>query len=229
MMMRKLRIISFALFAILAVGAYMTSSAFAVSELLANGATISGDLPISITGTLLLEDEGAPGKPDIVCQGIFDGLFESGTLGFINEVLMSNGELLEATIKDLTATVSGDDIECTSANGTCSGTVLVVALHLPWHLELELLADGSWMLDFLEEAGKEPAYALDCSTIFGLVEDVCDGLVYATLDQNGVGDVLALFAVTKEGNCTLGGTASGALSGEGLIVDTADGATFDFN
>jgi hypothetical protein len=63
------------------------------------------------------------------------------------------------------------------------------------------------MLDFLEEAGKIHTYNVDCSTIIGLQEDICDGLVYALLTEPGLEDVVAKFETTKEGNCTLGGAS----------------------
>jgi hypothetical protein len=221
-MMRKHYGLALALLSVFAVSGYVASAAFAEDEILANGMSISANLPFELKGELLLEDSGAPGKPDVLCTGTFDGLFESSTLAFINEVLDSNGELLAATLNDLSVPVAGDDVECTDMSGTCSGVVLVVALHLPWHLELELLAGDTeepWMLDFLEEAGKEPAYAIDCNSLLGLVEDVCDKLVYAFLLDLEAGDVTAGFLPTLQGDCSLGGVGKGVLEGESLIED----------
>jgi len=222
--MRKFYGLALALLSVFAVGAYVASAAFAESQILANGNVIlaSENLEFTLKGELLLEDSGAPGKPDVLCTGAFDGLFESGTLAFINEVLDTAGELLVASINDLLGLVEGDDVECTDMAGTCMGTVLVVALHLPWHLEIELLTadtEEPFMFDFLNEAGKEPAYAIDCITLLGLVEDVCDGLVEAYLLDLGAGDVTAGFLPILQGDCTLGGVGKGVLEGESLIED----------
>jgi hypothetical protein len=223
--MRKFYGLMLALLSVSVVGAHMASVAFAESEWLVNGAVISAaeDLHFTLKGEVLLEDTGAPGKPDILCTGALDGLFESGTLAFINEVLDSSGELLAATIKDLSSTVEGDDVECTDMSGTCSGVVLLVALHLPTHVELELLvgdAEEPYMADALEEAGKEPAYAIDCNSLLGLVEDVCDGLATAFLLDLGAGDVTVGVLAIKQGNCSLGGIETSVLEGEALLEDT---------
>jgi hypothetical protein len=224
-MMRKFYGSALALLSVFAVGGYVASAAFAESELLANGNVIlaSENLLIEVKGELLLEDTGAPGKPDILCTGTFDLLHETGTLAFINDVLDSNGELLAASLSNLAGvSTAGDDIECADMSGTCSGVVLVVALNLPWHLELELLAGDAeepYMLDFLEEAGKQPEYAIDCNSLLGLVEDQCDGLVYAFLLDLGAGDVTVGFLPTPEAGCKLGGAGSSVLEGESLLED----------
>jgi hypothetical protein len=226
--MRKLYGLPLALLSVFAVGGYVASAAFAESEILANGSVIlaSEDLHFELAGELLLEDVNAPGKPDYLCTGIFDGLFESGTLAFINEILDINSELLAASLLNLSGVATGgDDLECADMTGTCSGISLVVALNFPWHLELVLLGGDTeepYMFDFLsgsEEAGKEPEYAIDCIAFGVLVEDQCDGLVFAFLLDLGEGDVTAGFLPTAEGNCKLGGAGSGILEGEALIED----------
>jgi hypothetical protein len=225
-MMRKFYGLALALLSVFAVGGYVASAAFAESEILANGNVIlaSEDLLFELKGELLLEDTGAPGKPDILCTGTFDGLFESGTLAFINEVLDTAGELLiDSSLLNLGGILTtGDDVECVDMSGTCMGVVLVVAFNLPWHLELELLTGDTeepYMLDFLEEANKEPEYAINCNTLLGLVEDQCDKLVYAFLLDLGSGDVTAGFLPAPEGSCKLGGVGTGVLEGESLIED----------
>jgi len=224
-MMRKFYgLLALALLSVFAVGGYVASAAFAESEILANGNMIlaSEDLLFQILGELLLEDTGATGKPDILCTIILDGLFESGTLAFINEVLHDTGELLSATINDLSGSVEGDDVECVDMNNVCSSPVLLVAIHLPWHLQLELLAGDTeepYMWDLLEETGKEPAYAIDCNTILGLIEDVCDGLLEMYLLDLGMGNVDAGFLPIRQGNCSQGGVGTNVFEGEGLIED----------
>jgi hypothetical protein len=200
---------------------------FAASELLGNTEVIK-ELAAQITGSILLEDEKATGKPDFLCEYILDVLLVNGTLTFIEQVLMSNGELLAATVNNLEKAVEGDDLECTDDSGICSAPVLVVAINLPWHVELELISE-LYKLHFLsgtEEAGKEPGYNVDCNSILGLVEDICEGLVFAEMVAE-TGGVLMKFNSLKELSCTQGGAASVNLVGEGLLEET--GVTFSLN
>jgi len=225
--MRKLHVLALALVAVFAFAAISATSALAASELLGNAATIS-ELAAQITGSLLLEDTKATGKPDVLCEGIFDVLLVNGTLTFIEQVLMSNGELLAATVNNLEKAVEGDDIECTDDSSICSAPVLVVAVNLPWHVELELISE-LYKLHFLsgsEEAGKEPGYVVDCNSLLGLVEDICEGLVFAEMVAEA-GGVEAKFNSIEEASCSQGGAKAADIVGTGLIEET--GVTFSLN
>lgn len=230
--MRKIHALSLALVAVFSFAAFMVASASA-SELLANGNIISAseNLEATLLGTLALTDVNASVKPEVLCEGIFDLLIENGTLAFVNAVLMDNGELLAENALNLAGTsVAGDDIEC-EAMSVCTNPTLVVALNLPWHIELEL-SGTAYLMHFLsgtEEAGKEPEYNVDCNVpLIGLQEDVCDGLTLASLTEPVVGDVEAEFN-SQEANCQLGGALSGLLVGKALLEDTLGGVTFSLS
>jgi hypothetical protein len=209
--MKKIQILGLALVAVAAFSAFAATSAFAVSKFLYANAEITAELATTIEGELLLEDTKAPIKDDVKCSGIFDGTIEAGgVLGLVLEVLMLNGELLAATVNNLALVLTeGDDIECTGSSGEAC---LVVALNLPWHTEIVLIL-GVYRLDFLaDEAGKVPEYNTDCETIFGLVEDICDGLSEAFLTNVvGTGVLAAFTSESPKTSCSLGGENSGAL------------------
>jgi hypothetical protein len=240
-MKKKIHVIWFALLAIFAFGAFSATSALAVPEILANGAKIAAgvDLHLELEGELLLSDVNAPAILDVECSGIFDGLVEApGTLIFINEVLMLDKTLLAASgegVLNLAGTEinTGDDVECIEKANLCIPPVLVVALNLPWHVEIELTEPpDTYRANFLEEAGHEPEYYVDCKfrELGGvLVEDVCDGLVEARLENDALsGDLLAAFeeGFGPNGSCALGGAGSGRLLSltDSQVTDPDDGA-----
>jgi hypothetical protein len=225
-MMKKVHLmIGLAVLAMFALSAVVVSSASAASKILlgaaGNGTEITASTKIEVIGSLLLEDMGAPGTPDILCTGIFDGKIEAGgTLGFIEELLTAGG------------VANGNAVECVSDNGTCEGVVLVSVQNLPWHIELILDAGGQYLTHFLsgmEETGKEPTYVVDCIKIF-LIEDACRGLSSARLINTAEG-LLGYFnslpltetwgAESEAANCSDGG------AGQGLIVSVTLGADED--
>jgi hypothetical protein len=223
---KKIHVIWFALLALFAFGAFSATSAFATPEILANGAKIAAgvDLHLELEGELLLSDVSAPAVFDAVCSFIFDGLVETpGTLIFINEILMLDKTLLAASgegVLNLAGTEvnTGDGIECTEVNNLCTGAVLVVPLNLPWDVDIELTEPpDTYRGDLLEEVSKQPEYYMDCKfTELGglLLEDVCDGLVEARVENNPMtGDLLAAFeeGFGPNGSCALGGAGSGRI------------------
>ena len=232
--MRKIHTLGLMLFALLALGASTASSAFAASAFLLNGAEIKANVPATVTtnaNNLLLEDMGVSPTPDILCSGSFDGTITGASLGVlltIEAVLMlpETGETEGLLLEETVLTKVGDDVECEDMNNVCSAPVLLVALNLPWHTEVEL-SGTTFLLHFLsgaEEAGKEPEYYLNCNTLIGLIEDFCHGLTNAQL-VNGTGGLEGLFSenetTTPSGTCTAGGEKEGLLFGGGLITSTS--------
>jgi len=222
--MRKFHVLGLALTATVMFAAFTAASAFAESELLAKGTTIAAgaELPIEITGELLLEDMGAVGKPDILCTGIFDGHTVGPKLAFITALLMSNGELLD---ENGGTTGPNDMVDCVSDNGTCEGEVLVTVLNMPWHIEIEL--SGTTFLAHFLKAGEEgagettttPEYDVDCQTFLGLVEDKCGGLTFAKLENMAEEDLLGIFDETSPAvPCSQSSGEQGLLEGNGLIT-----------
>ena len=218
--MYKLRIVGVVLTVLLAVLVIDASSASAVSQILVGGATVgAAGAPFEITGEVLLEDMGAPLTPDILCSFVLGGtISQGGVLGFVEFVLELDGILnMVSSTEDL--------IECTSS--TCSNPVDVIVEDLPWHIELVLMAAGAeeWLVDFLVEAGKTAAFRLDCNTIIGLIEDLCEGLTSAVL-KNTATDIEAEFNVNSEaGDCTVGGVGQDLVESEGVMLVTSTGGT----
>lgn len=236
--MKKLSAIGLALGVVCVMCTVVVPSALAVSKLLANGSAITEDLEVSISGSLILKDNNPlVGNVEILCEGIFDGLIEPGTegvLGFVNAVLMANGELLEESAADLEATrTGGDDIECTPIT-VCNNPTLVVAINLPWHLEVEL-AGGVYFFNFLElnEAGLSAGYSISCKTIFGTSTVFCDGLVRAEILEDASGNANTEFNPATSGKTLCSDGTEGTVESAPLetggpkeepIVDTKDGA-----
>jgi hypothetical protein len=250
--MRKIHILGFALFAVLAVSAVAATSAFAEAEgqLLWNGAKLGAteELALEISGELLLEDMGATGMPDILCSGIFDALTLGPKLLDILQLLMLGGAALLA---DGTAGEPGVHIECEEMKNVCTNPVLLVALPFPWHVEIELMLVGGvsvYLAHFLtllenEEAleeGNEPGYTVDCNSLLGLVEDTCNGLTSARVVTIGGAllmyfDSLALTepwgAESESVNCSVGGAGQELieshedLEGEGGTITAVGGGT----
>jgi hypothetical protein len=249
--MRKFYLVGLALFAVFAFGAMAASSAFAVSKILWSNEEILALLPFQITGELLLEDLQIPAleRPDVVCSGIFDGMIEpGGTLAYIEELLMLNGEALNEAGEKVAS--GGVHVECVDNNSRCmAGSALLAVLNLPWHLEVILDAGGQYLVHFLsgaEEAGKEPEYHIVCINPFtGKVEeDLCHGLSSARLYTDTEGKLRGSFnslaltetwgAASEEAECSRNGEP-GKVTGMiespgdtetsgGLITDPEGGA-----
>lgn len=206
--MKRIHIVCLALVAVFATSAMVSSSAFAVSKFLLNAAAITTKISTETTGELLLEDSEASPKVDVTCSGIFDGTIEpEGVLGFIEKVL-NLSKVEEVPLK------------CSASLCT---TVTVTPIHLPWHVEVELVA-GEYRLHLLnEEAGKVPGYTVDCNSIVGLVEDTCEGLAVVDLTSAAT-DVEGMFledaTINPPGACTLSKKSSGLVVsiGPGLIT-----------
>jgi len=214
--MRKIRILGVAVFAVFAFAALTASSYGAVSQILVSGAKLtSGELLVYVKGELLLEDMGSAAlTSQVLCSGWFnvDLVGEAGgaVLGFILGILTLAG-------------VETSSINCTGEK-TCEGTSnTVTPVHLPWHVEIELMTAGAeeWLLVFLltNEAG-EPGYTVNCNTIIGLVEDTCTGETSSVLSTLTSSTLKAEFTATQTpGNCTVGGTAEGLIEGSGEVVE----------
>jgi hypothetical protein len=115
----------------------------------------------------------------------------------------------------------------------CIPPVLVVALNLPWDVTLSLTEPpDQYHADFVEEAGKQPEYYVDCKfRAFGglLVQDECEGLVEARLENDSTRlELLVLFeeGFGPNGACALGGAGSMRLLSlmDSEVTDPKDGA-----
>jgi len=265
MTVRKFFLVGLALFGVMAFSAVVVSSAFAEeSKILAGGNAIVALLPILIEGELLLEDEKATPKLNLDCSGKFDGWIEpGGTLGYITDLLMLGGELLNEL--GVLNGAGNDMIDCVVLGSeVCSKNEALVTVNLNgttvWHIELVLdsATETDYLVDFLNlhdieellEASTvvEPQYIVDCETILGLAEDVCEGLSSARLYMDLAGNLRGSFnhlllaesawaAESQLTKCSLGGVESGVLESieeggakadtelsGGLITDSEDGS-----
>jgi hypothetical protein len=213
--MRNIQILAFTLFAICAFSASAAMSASA-GELLLNGAKITGEIPIQVTGEMLFEDMGASGIPDLLCSGIAVGHTVTGTLGFGTAVLT------------LAGVETGGTVECTDDKNVCSGAVLLTSLNLPWHIEIELMTAGinEFLALTVAEVGKVPMYQVDCNSLLGLITDECEGVSSGRLENTAEGLLLEIggSAETAPGSCSLGGANQELLESLGkLIVSSSSG------
>ncbi len=211
--MKKLRIAGLMMFAVCAFSAVTVASASAAEiwqwladgNVLALGAKLHVEL-LPEGNTLLLEDMGAVGKPDILCT--------PAGLGW----LLPNGED-ELETGACTAAVDDSTSKCTG--------VTVTALNLPW---LSLLVEGAGGVvedqirvgAGLNETTEAPGWEVK-ATCFGLpVTDKCttnkgkvnvsnteDGLVFAEFTE--------VVPVEQQANCTVGGKEQGLVAGSGWL------------
>jgi hypothetical protein len=238
--MRKISVITLALTGLLMVGAMTASSALATTpQILANGKTITELLFLQLSGEALLEDTKASilGNPDLLCSGIYNGMIEpGGASGFVEELLMLSGELLnEAGVLN---GAGNDMIDCTDHNSLCSKgeteEVLETALNLPWHMRVGLLEIGGkdvYIGETLREAGKVPAEEITCETALGTLKDICEveeGTTSDALLENTAGGVLgeltekdkAEGGITEAEKCSIGGSKTALQSGDSFITES---------
>lgn len=207
--MKKIRIFNLALIAVVLVGAFTATSAFALNKFLLNNAEIVREIPVTLTAEFLLEDMGAVGTPDVLCSLIWVGSIKAGgKTGLVTEVLMLNGENLE------------NMVDC-EGQKTCMGAEnLLSVLELPWLL----------VADFSDpeagEATKEPTLKITCKTLFGNITDTCAGGIGGPAENLANGTVLFELSenelVSPTLNCTTGGAKSGLLAGN-VILETPEG------
>jgi hypothetical protein len=146
--MRKIGVVTLALMGLFMVGAMTAGSALATTpQILAGGKTITELLFFQISGELLLEDTKSSvlGNPDLLCSGIFDGMIEpGGALGFIEELLMLSGELLNEL--GVLNGAGNDMIDCTDHNNLCSSggaeKVLLTVLLLEMRMTARVATPG---------------------------------------------------------------------------------------
>lgn len=212
--MRKLHVLGLALVAVFAFSAFIVTAAFAEeSQILMENQTILALENFSAEGFLLLEDTAAAAKINVLCSGILDGFIEpGGTLGYVTELLMLDGTLLNEL-----GVLNGegrDMIDCSTASSVCNVNKeeVLVTVNLDgtkiWHWEILLDLESSlniYLLHFLnaleiEELLEdttlvlEPHYEVSClNSLLGEVHDLCEGLSSARLFVTGGGLLLAYF------------------------------------
>jgi hypothetical protein len=223
MIVRHLQILGALLFAALALSAIAAASAFGSTGWLVDGKPITeaeGALATETEEELELTDLGATPSLKVSCKDILDGTVGPEVKDEITEVLNVAKEKIG----------TGLPLSCTVTNSSiCAGNkVSVQPVHLPWLTELEGMEAEAYILDHLfgSGAGKEPGYTIDCETLLGLAEDICEGLTSAKAENTTENDVLEIFSEvagieSQKRNCTSGGAGVGDIKGEGLVLLTS--------
>jgi len=200
--MRKLKIVGLALFALVAFSAVAAASASAHTWE-EDGSEILTAKEGTTEGLILLEDMGAPGKPDLLCSGKFTGTFGPG------------GSTMITMIEDLEVPANLEDANTLSwlkceftAKGLCEGTlVLVMPQGLPWKDKLNVRVGK--LVDEIEGV----SYTVLCETFLGTTEDTCSGTSVGEVKNGTSGEVLGETSeneeITPAVNCTLGGEKQG--------------------
>jgi hypothetical protein len=210
--MRKIHLLGLALVAVFAFGAMTAASAFAEvgMEWLLHEEAVTAETAVGAImteGLLELTDLKVPifGSATVDCEGLGEG-----TIG-------PNGKDLITSIVDKEGK---NPLKCTGVK-TCEGATEVVPLDLPW--ETQIILNGTEPRDELLQAGKgEPGYeVVNCKTSLGTQKDDCSGPTSQKLENMPTeSDVLSIFdANSAKGNCTIGGTGAGDITGELLIFD----------
>jgi hypothetical protein len=244
-MMKKIRILGIALFALFAFGAIVSSAAFAEGEWLVENKSITaaeGALRAETEGSVLLVNYSEPGLlhvlNEVLCSRIFVGTIGPGAAGSVTEVLDLAQKLVGTDGSTLTGTAllcdvtleEGSLVDCKTGTGEAE---LWVA-NLPWTTTLELVA-GAVLNKFVGSATGEPGYEVSCLSLLGVKgENLCvapSATSTFTLMSNepagtpasvlGFFDAFGAGEDSELGNCSLTGEHTAeVVSDEGISGDT---------
>ena len=242
--MRKIHILGLALFAVLAFGVTVASSAFAEpGEWLFNGATFNATLNVETTGLLtlvrLVSETNSAILTEMDCEGIFDGTITQGGAGvkgtdtitaLLNSAMELVNELGEAPELELNCLVTFDSGALTDCKAETLAQLWPDNLYGgngPWLTELLELEANGLVLDHLfglGVLGQEPGYEVRCESLFGVFgEELCEGPTTFDL-TNGAETVNAIALLEPEIHCLFAGTNEekvAGFAGEGLMCVTS--------
>jgi hypothetical protein len=204
--MSKLKTVMLVLMAVLAVSAVAASSASAQHVWLSEGKEVLKETKGLWDGLLLLHHKFPAivggGEMTIHCTLQWHLIFDPLGLAKILLLLGLKGEETKV------------DCEVSSStNAICKAgeLVLVNALHLPWHLLLELPSGMlRWVL--LKESGKIPGVEAECKSI----KISCEGEERAKFVENTSSGSIFEFIGELSSTCSDGGTAT--LLGKGEVL-----------
>ncbi len=234
--MRKIRIVGFGLFAVLALCALNVAPAFAESEWLVEKNEVKTTLNAETEGFLkLVKFAGASSTEvlnEILCEGIFDGTMKEKE-DTILDILSLNQLVTAGSLGD----TNEEFINCLvvfDAGGLTDCLEGTLALVWPDGLNLELedywftliLLVGSSFFDdilSLNNLGEPVGYDLECEAkagIFGteLCSEWESSAALSNVTTTTPASVLGVFgvsAVANRANCTMTGALSADLKGEG--------------
>jgi hypothetical protein len=214
-------IVGLAVIAALALGAAVTTSAFALeSVILVNAVKPAAAVTITSAslGRVLLEDMGTLAAR-VECEDVTneETLEAGGKRIVITKVTFLLGCTTPAKAQELNGTEEAN--ACTSVD---AGSLSM--LHLPWLAEIVLSA-GVFLTSLVAVAGGGvPGYKVECNTALGLVTDECTTEKGATtLTNNAGGTITAAFpaspAEAEFANCSIGGSLQGLVTGSIIFTE----------
>jgi hypothetical protein len=222
--MRKIQLLGLALVAVFAFSAVGAASAFAESEFLLNEKMITENTAAEGEGELTLITVKVPllTKVEVLCSGILHGEILSADPKHI--LITSVLDLFSHNITELGAT---NEFGAECENVLHCLEPLVYVDNLPWLAQVELMTDGSTLLDLTEDEEEPkglPGYEIVC--MGSTLEDLCEGLVGFLL-TNGMSDVVAgitqaeMEAEKEAGTCTVG---EGYVSTDVSLISSPSGS-----
>jgi hypothetical protein len=223
--MKRLGLLTAALFVVCTFGTLTAAAAFAVfllAEWLVNGVPVTAELLVegaTEPSELLLEDRRAPnGAIDILCSGIGKGWIGPSSLAWGSELLT----LSSGSVKVLVAT---EVVECVNDSGCPSP--LVWPVNLGYENEVELLEQEGltffMVLTLPHAGGGNPGYEIECMGIIPVTDECTASESVEELRLEGAKLLaVASAAITelaglKLATCSLGGAESAVLEGEGTV------------
>jgi hypothetical protein len=164
---------------------------------------------------------------DILCSGSGDGWIGPNSLSFGSEVLTLTG----GNVKEL---VAAEALGCTTQVGSCQSP-LVWGVNLPYEGEVELLEEDGGpffiILGLPHTGGGNLGFEIECMGIIPVVDECTapeesvgvgpesagelklEGSTLLAVDSAAITELVGL----KRGNCSLGGSETAVLEGEGVV------------
>ncbi len=229
MVMSKVRIVCFALLAVVAFGAFGASSAMAETRWLVEGKTFTGTLSAETEGELGMLFLAGPSNE--ILYAILCSFILAGTI--TNPGLDKVEDLLTLEMVQVGEGLSGEFLHC--VDGIEAGGVTDCkerAVALVWVENINLSVGAVWSTELLLEGtmfwddfssnstGKFPGFEVECETLAGfIVLNVCEGNIRALLENTaGTVPFSVLSIINNEAanrmSCTFTGEKSGGVESE---------------
>jgi hypothetical protein len=219
---RKSHLLGAVLFAVLALSAITASGASALESVwLVDGVKPTEALATVTEGLFFIEIQNELKQFVVLlhCGGLFNGTIATGGNAKLDEVTkIFNAEGTE--IGELAGGKPG--IDCTVVNTvalSCDNAAKLAELwpdNLPWPSVIVLVGGG---FDDNDEGGKNPGFDLLCLDSMGFVhENLCEGPIFALLENTVENDVLAKFSVQELLKPCAAGNELGFVEGTWLMT-----------
>jgi hypothetical protein len=195
--MKRIRIIGLAIVAVFALSAVAASGASAFTTWDVEGSPVTA--PVETTSESAAGLTLSSGGTTVVCKGTDTGTVEPEGKDKVNTITVN-------TEKDCTVTVAG----------FCESLINVKPVNLPWNTKLV----GEKEDEILPStAGKNPGWAVTCSTILGEKTVTCTAPHAHVEVVNNAGKVETVFKekVTENAACEGGTSSEGTVRGIDLI------------